>query len=221
MSKTDRPAKWLIWLLPTVWLAGLVGSVSLYLAGCGRIYDDPAFSVLAFNVVVSGAFIALGLLIVVYRPANRIGWLCGVIGVYMMMALEFTGAYSTCALQVPVILPGAAYVAWLNYVGTPLLILLIFSLLPLWFPDGQFVTPRWRRLALAFMTATCAALALAGLLPGPLEHNGVGIVFPIDNPFGLALLPASLSDVVGEAIIFPLRRYRKTPSLPLLNDVVI
>jgi hypothetical protein len=74
------------WFLLTIALAGLAGVVLLEAAGCGIIVNaratlrDVDYETVA--AVWGGlCFAVLGRLLTLYRPDNRISWLCAFIGV--------------------------------------------------------------------------------------------------------------------------------------------
>ena len=90
---------------------------------------------------MAALFPPVGLLIALYRPNNRIGWLCVLIGLSGSLAV-FSPAYAIYALfSNPGVLPGGALMSWLNiwvwapgWVGIALLISL--------FPTGQLRSRR-------------------------------------------------------------------------------
>lgn len=91
-------------------------------------------------------FAVLCILIVTFRPENRIGWLCGVISIGGAIVMPL-GTYqnSSCMPASGPLSPEQALVISV----TSFLFLLVvlpgmFTLLPLWFPNGQFLSPRWR-----------------------------------------------------------------------------
>lgn len=195
-----------IWLLLALTIAGVAGTVALWLAGCSPALPLDTGDFLGrygvFLIVLASAlgFSVLGTLISVFQPHNRIGWLCNLTGAAESLLTIFALHYAACGLAAELPLPGAATVAWLNYVATPGLLILFFVALPILFPDGHFVSPGWRRVAWALVGLIAALVLVAGLLPGPLAYNGVDTIYPIDNPFGLSFLPARLGPVVSPAI---------------------
>jgi signal transduction histidine kinase len=85
----------------------------------------------------------LGVLLVLRRPENRIGWLFLFVGVVLATTL-FAGAYATHALLVdPGSVPGGELAGWIGNVLWPLpfsALVLLF----LWFPTGAIPSRRWR-----------------------------------------------------------------------------
>ena len=158
-----------------------------------------------FEFVLAGgsalAFAVLGAVIIAYQPDNRIGWLCGAIGVSFAFA-QFGGSYANCAISGDAALPAAPLMAWLAYLSFPATILLMFSLLPFLFPDGRFVSPKWRRVALVTTALVATSLLLTAIVQGPLVHSGVDTNYQVDNPFGL--LPATLGYQLENAVLLTL-----------------
>jgi hypothetical protein len=76
----------------------------------------------------------------------------------------------------------------------------LLVLLPLLFPDGQPVSPGWRRLGQAAILTEAAALAAGTLLSsGPIA--AIGIELPFDNPLSLDVaLPPFFNSLVRQAL---------------------
>jgi signal transduction histidine kinase len=85
----------------------------------------------------------LGMLLVLRKPENRIGWLFLLVGLVLGIGL-FAGAYATHALIVdPGSVPGGRLAGWIANVVWPLpfsALVLLF----LWFPTGEIPSRRWR-----------------------------------------------------------------------------
>ena len=138
------------------------------------------------------------MLIIAFRPGNRIGWLCGAIGVTFSFA-QCTGVYADCAISGATALPVVPLMAWLAYLAFPTTILMMFSLLPFLFPDGPFFSPAWRRLALITTGVVVASLLGAALVRGPLVHSGTDTTYTVVNPVGL--LPATLGPLFEDLML--------------------
>jgi hypothetical protein len=132
------------------------------------------------SVTLNGlAFGTVGLLIAVRRRENPIGWLflaAGVLSGVQLLTGEFA-MYDRYVLHDRV--PDAAVWGWINgFAALVLLALLPFVLLL--FPDGHFLSPRWRRFVpVAVVLPTLSTLAWL-VVPGEL-----GLTPGIDNPFGV------------------------------------
>jgi two-component system, NarL family, sensor kinase len=137
------------------------------------------------------AFSVLGALIVSRHAENRVGWVFCIVGLLGGLT-EFAGYYAIHTLLVsPGSLPAGLAAAWLNnwlwipYWGT----LGIF--LPLMFPTGRALSPRWRP-ATWFGAGATALLSFYGMFhSGPLWNQLEALA--IDNPLGIT----ALGDVTG------------------------
>jgi hypothetical protein len=128
-------------------------AISLTLVVLGLVYGALRSSLLAAlalgapNAILAVSFPMVGALIATHRPRNPIGWLFCTVGVFqgLLIAAE---AYSHYALRIAsgTALGGplARWVAqwvWAPSVG------LLFTFVPLLFPDGRLPSPRWRPVA--------------------------------------------------------------------------
>jgi hypothetical protein len=147
---TRRVTRFLALFVLASSLALLAGMVVLIGTRCSAIFGFAEALSLPELVLAAGsalAFSLLGALIIAYQPGNRVGWLCGAIGVTFALA-QFAGAYTDCAIGGDTSLTGTALMAWLAYLAFPATIILMFGLLPSLFPDGRFLSPAWQRPAL-------------------------------------------------------------------------
>jgi hypothetical protein len=124
------------------------------------------------------AYAAVGALIVLLRPGNRVGWLLlGAGFVFAEGSLVFE--YANLAAG-PRHLPGGTLALWLNN-SVPAIALALIPLALLVFPDGRLPGPRWRPLAwLCAAAVTCIVVGF-GLDPGVLDPAS-----PVTNPIGIA-----------------------------------
>jgi hypothetical protein len=144
---------------------------------------------LLLRLVVAWAFAALGALIVARSPAHAIGWLFCAVGLAFVVE-EFAGFYAVYALFVaPGVLPWGLAAGWLQHwiwLSYPAL-LAVF--VPLRFPTGRLVSPRWRLAWWLAVGVTVAVALLLALAPIPLGNHLDG--FDVPNPLGVAGLPAT------------------------------
>lgn len=156
--------------------------------GCHRFSDYGTVALL----VSAGSgllFAAVGGLILFHRPHNRIGWLCLWSGIGLP-ALAVIELYLHCGLAGQLAAPGSAYLVWFTYsFGVVLIILPMFILLPMLYPNGQFLSPRWRHLTIAGLMIVAITSMGAGLLPDFSSLNAFGGSWAIANPVGVAGLP--------------------------------
>jgi hypothetical protein len=141
------------------------------------------------NLSLVGFGVLCGL-IVSRQPRNRIGWLCGGIATLPTFALGPINLGLPCAEQGFIALPGLAYLGWLQNFGI-LFISLEFILLPLWFPDGRFLSPGWRRFALIILLLIILSSLILAVWPGELSAYKSMTGVSRENPFGLPIEPPS------------------------------
>jgi hypothetical protein len=164
----------------TAWLAWSVCALTLALIVCTialAIINSAIAAVISPLALTTSAVV--GGLVASRRPENPVGWFfLSSAGCFAIT--EVAAEYATYGL------PGAWVMAWLlSWLWVPAIMLLL-CFLPLYFPDGRLVSPRWRwvvRLALFFCVMAAVLLALA---PGEIKNEG------IVNPLGIeALQPVS------------------------------
>ncbi len=132
---------------------------------------------------------ALGVLLVIRRPENRIGWLFLLVGLVLGIA-QFAGAYAAHALLVdPGSLPGGNLAGWISNVLWPLpfsALVLLF----LWFPTGRVPSPRWRPVeiftfALFGMLVAVSVIASTASWNDPFTNGNTG--GPVNTMLGRPL----------------------------------
>ena len=134
-----------------------------------------------------GAFALVGSLLVAKRPKNPVGWIMVSIGlmVGLFPTAESYAAYIMTTRGVPDTL--AVLGAWLNDIYWVPLFVLAFIYLPLLFPDGHLLSARWLPVAVIPSIATMGFVVLAAFRETLVGQN---IDYRIDNPIGIANLPA-------------------------------
>ena len=167
----------------------------MYLNGPHRIVERLAYP------PVFLAFAAVGALVASRRPKNPVGWIfCAVAitNVIWALALEYT-LYSF--VFHPGALPGREVAAWLvtgwiSSLGWALML----TFVPLLFPTGQLLSPRWR--SVAYLAAFMCVLQVLGVAfePGPVDSS----LPHIQNPLGVqdAAGLFSVLDQVGSLLVF-------------------
>jgi hypothetical protein len=138
----------------------------------------------------------VGALIIAHRPGNAIGWILSAIAL-----LATTGAlgeeYATYATVTrPGSLPAAGLGAWWGSWTWYPAIALTLAFIPLLFPTGRPLTPRWRPLAWLAGTTTAAFTLLAAMQP-TLEVSGRAF----DNPLGLAAVENPEDSALGAVLL--------------------
>jgi hypothetical protein len=186
------------WIL---WLAAIVPAAAGLALIAGSL-DAPipeSFGFRGFPALLALSFGSVGAFVVTRRPGNRVGAILVAIGVNSGV-LGFLFEYANVGLfAAPGSLPGALWAAWLaSWIYVPVVILAGPLLLSV-YPDGRFLSMRWRavaRMGVAFGLLRMFVLALG---VGPLENfsarsSGIQSAtgFVVDNPAGV--LPRSIGD---------------------------
>ena len=190
---------WGAWLLLALTVAATGGGLALMATACTDLLAtaSPVDRAAPFILVVSSILFAiLGLMILYRHPGHTVGWLCAATGA-LGAASVYVLVHGECA---PTALPAPALFFWLSYLLGPLQIVPQFILLPMLFPDGHFLSPRWRAFTMVGCSAILVLLVFVALLSGPMNMNGMGPREAPDNPFALAILPASAGPALNTAM---------------------
>lgn len=172
---------WILWLaavLPAV--AGL-----LLLAGSLDAPIPESYGFRGFPALFAVSFGSVGAFVLTRRPGNRVGAILLAVGV-VSGVLGFLIEYANVGLiAAPGLLPGAIWVAWVaSWFWVPIVVLTGPLLLAL-YPDGLFLSPRWRAVALFGVALGPLTMIGLALQPGPINNFSF-----VDNP--AALLPTSI-----------------------------
>ncbi len=185
---------WSLWVVTLLLLPGVV--VQIYFTWSGP--TDIPF-VVGFVGVQLGAATA-GAIISSRLPRNAVGWIF--LGIGLLLGLLFAaGAYASLGIDVKQgsFLPGSQIAAW---VGSWIFIPAAFGLpmfLLLLFPDGHFVSKRWRWAGWVLGVVVVMATAAKAFLPGHIPPG-------FENPFapgGAAGEVLRVLDRVTDAIALP------------------
>jgi class 3 adenylate cyclase len=176
---SSRTASRLAWGIGALCLAGAVaGLVLAGLSGAlGRqwvVYAGVGGALVAYPIV--------GALVAARQPRNLVGWQLLAVGGFLTLAIS-GDAYAGYALAAaPGSLPGGLLVAWLQGMSFAPLIWVLLILLPLYFPTGRLLSPRWRLVAWTGAASIVLVIISTGLLPNTIEVSGIGVVH---NPFAV------------------------------------
>jgi hypothetical protein len=180
-----RVAAWLAWSLcglTLILVASVVAFEALYRVSLSGL------SLLVF--VVPSALV--GALVASRQPRNPVGWFF-VVSATCWAVNEATGRYAVYGLVIePGSLPLAHLMAWPStWMWEPAFVL-IGLFLPLYFPDGRLLSPRWRPvLWLALLFSVGFGVVFGALFPGEVDElsPGVGGDVPgVVNPLGVEAL---------------------------------
>ena len=156
-------------------VAGAVTATAYDQAGTGVFAATLSFALAVVAVAVVGAVVTLAV------PGNRVGWLLLAAATVMGAGVALTEAGVHGVMTAPGSVPGAAYLAGIGPSLQAAGMLIAVVCVPVIFPDGRLVGPRWRWLA------WCSALAVAGLFFGNLlsPHAQQDRLAHWQNPVGL------------------------------------
>jgi hypothetical protein len=148
-----------------------------------------SFAVVQLSMASVGALVSLRL------PRHPIGWLLLAIGAGLGLR-QSIGAYAEVGNATATGLPADDFAAWLGqWTFIPIVAGGVILLLHL-FPDGQFISRRWRLVALTSEVIVLAVAASEALKPGNLQS-----IETVQNPVGatgwLADVVAALNVISG------------------------
>ena len=187
-----RTAAWLAWSLCALTIA-LVTFVVVF----SVFYRDYLRGLALLLAVVSNALV--GAVLASHRPRNPVGWFF-VFSAASYAVSEATFRYAVYGLVIdPGSLPLARAMAWpATWLWAPG-VLLVLVFLPLYFPDGRLLSPRWRPVVWLAIFVSGAAVVIWAFYPGKVGY----FAWDITNPLGLAALrPAIAGLEVVMAVLF-------------------
>ncbi|MDR0358205.1 MAG: GAF domain-containing sensor histidine kinase [bacterium] len=194
------------------WTAGWLGTVLLVAAGVLAVLaagEEGQGPVAALNLLDIGAVLWVGALLAARRPDNAVGFvllLGGLLGALLILLTHF----ANYALLAGGGVPGGVWALLGQQLLWPAVYFLLFSLLPLLFPDGHFLSHRWRRLAFGL-----ALLTLVPIVVGPLLTQQQVGSRTVLNPIGV-FDPAPLTPLqVAWTLLFALGMLAALASLLL------
>jgi hypothetical protein len=132
---------------------------------------------------------AVGALITVHRPGNRLGGLL-LVGALSIGVVKVAQELVQYGVGHPGTVPALAWIGWVsNWVWVPAI--LMFLLLPVLFPDGQPPSPRWWPLVWAIVAGALVSLVGSSLLPRIVDAPS------LPNPLGL---PGAAGAMLDQAL---------------------
>ena len=195
MNADNRPPRlaWSLWVLALLLLPGVILQISLNWVGPTDIPFAIGFIAVQLCSATAGAVISTRV------PGNAVGWIFLAIGVLLGL-LFAAGAYSDLALDMGYdSLPGGPFAAWIGVwifipaaFGLPMFLLLLF-------PDGRFVSKRWRLVGWLLGLLVVFAAASKAFEPGHIPPD-------IENPLAPGGATGELFQVlstVADALALP------------------
>jgi|tagenome__1003787_1003787.scaffolds.fasta_scaffold20946561_2 hypothetical protein len=146
--------------------------------------DAPASVVFT---ALTASFAAVGAFLAIRVPGNRVGWLLLAVGVLFAVQILAAG-YAAASAAAGGGWPLTVYAAWAANVLFVPPIVIAGGAIPLVFPDGRLLSPRWRWLAWLLVAGTLAAVVQPAFSPGPINGDPTVV-----NPFGVPALEPWLS----------------------------
>ncbi len=177
-----------------------IALVGLILLALNRSVPKPErWGFWGFQSMLAVMTVTPGLLITWRYPRHPIGWLLLLTGLFAALT-GFSEEFARWAVyRQPAAVEAAIWISgllsWLWLPGYATIAIFV----PLLFPNGQFLTPRWR--IVAWLGAAWVLLGAAWmiLLPGPLSNNA-GLM----NPFGVVALEGSYRSGLNPRDLLPL-----------------
>jgi len=152
-----------------------------------------------FQSLVAVSSTITGMLITRRYPRHPVGWMTLIVALFAALT-GLSEEYAVYAVHTqPRLLPSAILVAGLlNWLWVPSYALAAIYL-PLLFPNGRFLSPRWR--IVAWLSAIWIVLSSAWLIliPGPLPNNA-----DIENPFGVEVWSNTFITALDPRVVAPM-----------------
>lgn len=148
---------------------------------------------IAWSVVVGG----VGAVLAARRPSNPIGWIFCALGIVSGIIALGTEYARWALIEHDGRPAGGVYAAWVvEWIWIPLIAGL--GIIAALFPDGRFLSARWRRAIWTSIALTLVPVALNALLPKLTVYEGV------DNPVGVGGDGVMAAAAVSTALMFPI-----------------
>jgi hypothetical protein len=176
--------KW-VWLTLPVGIAMVAGILILSQLN-GEEFSSSEFSIVFTTLFVLG----VSLLIISRRTGNLIGWI--LLGAaFSFFTTQFVTEWARFALLTrPGALPFGQAAAWISLWIWVVMIFFLYILLPLFFPTGRLVSPRWRPVLWLTGIGLFFIILAFGLIPGPMEE-----LEPLPNPLGLETIAPFIEEI--------------------------
>ena len=171
----------LAWGLWSCWLALVV--VTIWFGG-----DLPHHGDYPLLLALVG-YATVGALVASRQPGNAVGWLLLVAA--LALSTSIVGDDYVITMSNPGYVAVAWATGWLVYVGWAIVVVF----LPLRFPTGRLLSPRWRLAEWVALVTTIGGILPLALGPGHLAVNA-----PVDNPLGVHGAAQRALQVMAEVV---------------------
>jgi hypothetical protein len=174
--------------------AGGLVIVATAIIGLDPAARDAAAVVTVFTLIAFDALVCttVGVLIVLRRPGNLVGWTLGALGVGLVLTFAGFGSAGLRVDQVGLDDKLAGLFLWTGVVAFNPTIALV-GLVMLLFPDGHLPSPRWRAPVGALSVLILAATLLIAIKPGEFDPTLPPNPFGLDHPVVETLAPIALA----------------------------
>src|SRR5215208_5396841 len=150
--------------------------------------DQAPLPLEVLGLLVFVLFTTIGALVVSRQPKNTIGWIFCAMGLLLTSSVAGTQYAIYAVVSSPGSLPGEGTAAWLEAFLNGPIIITMFALLLLLFPNGWPPSHRWR--AVLWLDLIAGVLLFVGSFkPGPMETSSLNVA----NPFGIEQIGALLN----------------------------
>lgn len=195
-----------------IWLIAVSDIVAI---GAAQVFDPGPLIVVLVIMTIVGSFSLVGALLTTRLPKNPISWILfiggTVIGWAIVGVTYATYSGTTCGEC----LPGTVAVAVLASLAIIPVIGAVGIFVPLLFPDGHLLSPRWRPVAWFALASICLLTVVLGVTPGQMS-SGAEVPNPIgidgfagtSSPIGIIAIGATLASLLL-ALASVVLRYRQ------------
>ena len=197
------------WRRPSTWIASALLAASLAMIGFSLVsLVMPGHDLLpnrpdvATVLAVAGVFVALpsvGAVLAIVRPRNPIGWLFMAAGLGFIISV-FGSEYVGRSVVLGADLPWHVLVDWVTAWSSTFSLAILVIWIPLLFPDGRLVGPRWRLVAWGAALLFGAQIVAQAIEPnGPILGDGpTGYAGLLPNPIAIGGPLGDLATVLSD-----------------------
>ncbi len=184
MSRFSAPSL-LAWGLWSCWFALTIATIAF--GG-----DLPHHGDYPYVLALAG-YTTVGAITASRQPANAVGWMLLVAG--LALSISTIGDTYVVTMSNPGYVAVAWSSSWLVYVGWAIVVIF----LPLCFPTGRLLSPRWRIVWWFGLLTTIVGLLPLAFAPGHLAVNA-----PVDNPLGVRGAAQPVLEAMAAALPYAL-----------------
>jgi MFS family permease len=179
-TRLGKGASAIVWAVAVVEVV-LVGTLQVIAApamGSGAPEEPLASFVTTLTLFLATVMVAayglLGALTATRRPRNPVGWILWVMAI--LLAINLAGTYYVPLdyLVFDGALPAVEVIGWLAGFGFSAALGLGLTFIPLLFPDGRFLSPRWRIVGAYAALGILLSLLNSSLGSGPATGDSIG-----------------------------------------------